>query len=370
MLQLDGIRGLAVLSVLAWHWIPPYPYFRYFPLGVVGVRVFFVLSGFLITRILLRARNAAEQVEAPWWAPVRTFYIRRVLRIFPVYYVILAFILIGGVPAARQNFQWHLLYLSNFLSARQGTAGGSTGHFWSLAVEEQFYMVWPWLVLFLPRKIVPWLIVSVFAMGPIYRLLMSVFSNNYPATAMLPMGCFDSLGAGAMLAWGMEQGSAKFLKRLTTFNLTAGLPILALGLFFYCTRPDSNGQDLDIGSIVLIDLGVALTSAWVIYRASSGFGGVVGRFLSCAPLIYMGTVSYCVYIVHPFVHNIVLKLLAKMHIGEASWETQPSKDLRVILAIATTSFTITMIISTASWFLFERRLVKLGHTLTTQPVRA
>src|SRR5215207_9994800 len=85
MLQLDGIRGLAVAGVMAWHWLPQYQYLRYCPLGMICVRVFFVLSGFLITGILLRARRQNEEMGLPWHAPVKHFYIRRTLRIFPLY---------------------------------------------------------------------------------------------------------------------------------------------------------------------------------------------------------------------------------------------------------------------------------------------
>ena len=86
MLQLDGLRGLAVLGVMAWHWLPqyPYPFLRYCPLGWICVRIFFTLSGFLITGILLRARRQNEETGGNWWGPVRHFYTRRVFRIFPI----------------------------------------------------------------------------------------------------------------------------------------------------------------------------------------------------------------------------------------------------------------------------------------------
>jgi peptidoglycan/LPS O-acetylase OafA/YrhL len=198
MLQLDGLRGLAVLGVLAWHWIPWY--LAYCPLGVISVRVFFTLSGFLITGILLRARRDNEREQGPWWAPVRHFYIRRVMRIFPLYYAVLAIILIGGVPAAREHFAWHMLYLSNVLQAKMNDIGGSTGHFWSLSVEEQFYLVWPWLVLFMPRKAIPWAIGVMLAAGPIFRFAVyyatsdaSFDHGNYTAASNLPIACLDSL---------------------------------------------------------------------------------------------------------------------------------------------------------------------------------
>jgi peptidoglycan/LPS O-acetylase OafA/YrhL len=346
MVQLDGIRGLAVLGVLAWHWAQPY--LRYCPLGIISVRVFFTLSGFLITGILLRARRENERAGGPWWAPVRSFYIRRVMRIFPLYYLVLAVILIGGVPAARQYFVWHLLYLSNFLQANMHELGGSTSHFWSLAVEEQFYLFWPWLVLFMPRRAIPWMIVGMLVIGPVYRLTIFATTDNYAAAANLPFACLDSLGAGALLAWSVARGSAQWLNRISQFCLIAGLPLLALGIIFYCAN-------YELGWITITDLGVGLTAAWLIFGASRGFGGVVGWFLMFPPLIYLGTISYCVYILHPFIHNIVPVLFGKMQIALPRYRVQLAIELSVTVGMAT-----------ASWYLFERHMIRLGRMLTSE----
>ncbi len=350
MVQLDGIRGLAVLGVLAWHWAQNY--LRYCPLGIISVRVFFTLSGFLITGILLRARRENERSGGPWWAPVRNFYIRRVMRIFPLYYAILAIILIGGVPAARQYFAWHLLYLSNFLQATRNELGGSTSHFWSLAVEEQFYLVWPWLVLFMPRRAIPWMIAAMLAIGPLYRLTIFATTDNYSAAANLPFACLDSLGAGALLAWAVARGSERWINLISQMCLVAGLPLLALGIFFYC-------QNDELGWITITDLGVALTATWLIFRASRGFGGPIGRFLTFPPLIYLGTISYCVYILHPFIHNITPRVFGELHIALPRYRVQLAIDLAVTVGIAT-----------ASWFLFERHLIRLGHVLTSDRAAA
>jgi peptidoglycan/LPS O-acetylase OafA/YrhL len=357
MLQLDGLRGLAVLGVLAWHWIPWY--LAYCPLGVISVRVFFTLSGFLITGILLRARRDNERMGGPWWGPVRSFYIRRVMRIFPLYYAVLAVILIGGVPAAREHFAWHLLYLSNFLQAKMNDIGGSTGHFWSLAVEEQFYLVWPWLVLFMPRKAIPWAIGIMLAAGPIYRFSVYFATSdaqfdhgNYTAASNLPIACLDSLGAGALLAWATARRSAGFANRIGSICLAVGLPLLTLGIVFYCV-------DMKLGWITVVDSGVALTTVWIISRAASGFGGPMGWFLTFPPLVYMGTISYCVYILHPFIHNITPLLFSKMHLGIPRYRLQLAIDMSVTVGMAT-----------ASWYLFERHMIRLGRALTSERVVA
>jgi peptidoglycan/LPS O-acetylase OafA/YrhL len=365
MLQLDGIRGAAILSVLAWHWLP-YPYLRYCPLGVIAVRVFFVLSGFLITGILLRSRQQIEAAEvegaagtaAPqraWWSPLRQFYIRRTLRIFPLYYLVLAIILIGGVPAAREHCAWFLTYLSNFLGATQTGTGGSTAHFWSLAVEEQFYIVWPWVVLFARRKIIPWTIGAMLLVGPIWRFTTYAWTDgNYAAAATLPIGCLDSLGVGALLAWLADACRARprLCERVALAMLCAGVPIFALGIYFYCQ------DNLHIGWVVLTDLGVALIAGWLIWRASRGIKGPLGWCLEFPPLIFLGTVSYCIYVVHPFIHNITPRMFQMIGLGVPRVRWHLSID-----------FAATMAIATASWFLFEKRLIRLGRTLAPDAKR-
>ena len=138
MPQLDGLRTLAVAAVIWSHWVPPYQFG--FEWGVMGVNLFFVLSGFLITGILLDSRAGAVRPGDRWFA-IRQFYTRRVLRIFPLFYMTLALLVLVNVRPVRQTFLWHVCYLSNVYFFRQGAWIGQISHFWSLAVEEQFYGV-------------------------------------------------------------------------------------------------------------------------------------------------------------------------------------------------------------------------------------
>src|SRR5262245_34719431 len=141
--QLDGLRALAVLGVLVCHSTDS----EWAHLGPFGVRLFFVISGFLITRILL------EQRGAPVGSVLRAFYWRRLGRIAPLYYVALIVYWSFGVPGARELWPWLVTYTSNMVDP--ATPLGFVGHFWSLAVEEQFYLVWPPLVLLLSRRTLP-----------------------------------------------------------------------------------------------------------------------------------------------------------------------------------------------------------------------
>ncbi|HVG42973.1 MAG TPA: acyltransferase [Chitinophagaceae bacterium] len=146
---LDGLRGLAILLVVVYH---NFGFINYFFFGWLGVDLFFVLSGFLITDILLKTR------EQPNF--IRHFYTRRLLRIFPLYYLALILFLLL-IPAAnptllnveyyRDNSTWLLLYLQNWLYIFNPTNQSALFHFWSLAVEEQYYLLWPFAVLLVKR---------------------------------------------------------------------------------------------------------------------------------------------------------------------------------------------------------------------------
>src|SRR5208337_4189358 len=155
---LDGIRALAVIAVMIQHFDPGTV--RWIKLGHVGVRVFFVLSGFLITGILLQARQSAEIDGLSKWRVLRNFYARRFLRIFPIYYLVILVTWVAGIAEMRESVGWNLSYLSNFYFYQRGTGNYSVTHLWSLAVEEQFYLLWPLLILFLPRKWLAGAIVS------------------------------------------------------------------------------------------------------------------------------------------------------------------------------------------------------------------
>src|SRR6478735_4517700 len=128
--QLDGLRAIAVGCVMAFHFIPGVEQIA--PLGSIGVRLFFVLSGFLITRILLASR---EQDLA---TATKSFYIRRSLRIFPVFYLVLAITWAMNIGPVRSTIGWHVTYLTNAYLFDRGSWHGSISHLWSLAVEEQF----------------------------------------------------------------------------------------------------------------------------------------------------------------------------------------------------------------------------------------
>src|ERR1041385_4159129 len=168
MPQLDALRALAVLAVMVHHFLPVDRYIPtdYITLGFLAVRLFFVLSGFLITGILLNYRRL-ERCTA-----LRRFYLRRVLRIFPIYYLTLFIALALQVRSIQQGAFWHLTYLSNYIAGFHPEWMGPASHFWTLAVEEQFYFVWPFIMLFTPRQHLAKVIIGTIALAVIFRAVV------------------------------------------------------------------------------------------------------------------------------------------------------------------------------------------------------
>ena len=196
---------------MAFHFVPGVD--RYAPLGSIGVRLFFVLSGFLITRILLESRSW------PTAHALKVFYARRALRIFPLFYLVLALAAVINIGPVRQTIGWHVTYLTNVYLFDRGSWHGSISHLWSLAVEEQFYLVWPILMLTAPERRLPAIIAATIVAAPITRLLVGGAMSS-----VLPTSCLDSLGAGALLALpAMRQSTMRV-------GVVVGLPLLAVSL--------------------------------------------------------------------------------------------------------------------------------------------
>ncbi|MBL8813836.1 MAG: acyltransferase, partial [Planctomycetaceae bacterium] len=196
MPQLDGLRAVAVAAVLVAHWENRFPTVMGMGIGQLGVGLFFVLSGFLITSQLWELGEGTVKTKC---SNLWRFWVRRVLRIFPLYYLTVIAGTLFSISGVVEHFGWHLSYLSNVLAWRQGSLESlkSSQHFWSLAVEEQFYLLWPLLVLFLPRRHTLILIVCGIAVAPAWR--SGLFVTNSVRFSQLP-ATLDYLGGGAALA--------------------------------------------------------------------------------------------------------------------------------------------------------------------------
>lgn len=281
MPQLDGLRGIAVLAVQWYHFSPVGRHALGATFGEIGVGLFFVLSGFLISGVLIDASTATVQ-PSDRWVLFRHFYIRRLLRLAPLFYVVLIIAVVLNVPTFRENWGWHAFYASNFYQWFHGR-GGYGSNLWSLAVEEQFYLFWPLLIVFLPLKLHRVLMVLMVLAAPLFRMVVVKTMPAYDPCLMLP-SALDFLGAGSILA-AAERGGFGRLRAASlarAFLVTGILVVIAVQWF---SLPWYFRQT-----------GFALCFGWFVGSAGRGFSGWTGRFLSSHPMVFMGKISYGVYV--------------------------------------------------------------------------
>ena len=327
--QLDGLRALAVTFVMAFHFMPVVD--RFAPLGSIGVRLFFVLSGFLITTILLRSRGE------PLGEALRRFYLRRSLRIFPVFYLVLAVAALINIGPVRHTIGWHVTYLTNAYLFDRGAWHGSISHLWSLAVEEQFYLVWPFLVLTIAeRRLAPVIAVMVIA-SPLSRVAV-----GGPMNSVLPTSCLDSLGAGALLALPATR------ELVIRIGKTVGLPLIAAALALRYTG--MNGVALE----VVLDLGVSLGAAWLVGSAAAGFRGAIGSVLQWKSVAYVGTISYGLYLFHGFMPYVLGRYVPGFI--DMSWPVRA-----LLLTVSTFA------VASLSWRVFEAPILTLKDRFAGAP---
>jgi peptidoglycan/LPS O-acetylase OafA/YrhL len=299
---LDGLRFVAFLLVFLFHalqWSPwgNWPVIRF---GFLGVPIFFVLSGFLIGGILLDLKSKTQ----PGFgiaAKLKIFYIRRSLRIFPVYYAFIAALVLLTVlsgqsdPAAWETVPWQLAYLTNFRSFFVGMDRIRQGHFWSLAVEEHFYMLAPLVVLLVSRKTLVRLIAGIIIAVAAARFAIYRVGSARDFWVLSPMQ-FDLLGLGIATAIIDRHGSfCRVGARGLRFLGLAGVVFFVLYIRrFYLGRP---GIGVYYATFGPISLGFA-TAALVLtlwQQPTRWFSQLLGW----RPLAYFGQISYGLYLFHP-----------------------------------------------------------------------
>jgi len=332
--QLDALRAFAVLAVLLCHFATSYvPVLWY---GQYGVNLFFVLSGFLITGILLRCRRISFERSQSRFLTIRQFYVRRFLRIFPLFYFVLIVTWIIGIDDVRHAFGWHVTYLTDFYIFRRATFGGAS-HFWSLAVEEQFYLLWPWAVIFLPFR---WLLpVTAAAIGaaPITRMWGALHGWSFPSMRVFPVCSTDALGLGALLAICAER-APRMVPKLARMALRFGIALLALWLSL---RRWHSAQVLNAA---IFDLGCDLVFSWFVVSAAAGFTGAAGRLLTFRPLLLIGVISYGIYVYHVFAPELLIRAHLRSH----------SHTMNFGMDVA-----ISFLLPLASWYCYERPINEL-----------
>jgi len=337
--ELDGLRGMAALMVVFFHFIPDanigiHPLIHYLHkitvFGQTGVTLFFVLSGFLITRILLHVKTSEYYF--------RDFYIKRALRIFPLYYLALIIFyllvppLINSSKVSFQNTWMYWVYLQN-VSETFGLNARGPQHFWSLAVEEHFYLFWPIIVYYssvsnLPR-IITWIISSAF----ICRCLLLYFGYG---TFYFTFSVMDALAVGGFLAWYEMQ------KPINKINFSL---IIILGMMIMLPAwLITGGKRYNWVQIMKIPIISVFYMAIIgkIITSKSWLNAV----FELKPLRFIGKISYGLYVFHPFCFTLYHYYFP----GNNIWIN--------VLAC----FSISIITATISFYAFEMRFLKLkGH---------
>jgi peptidoglycan/LPS O-acetylase OafA/YrhL len=298
--ELDSLRAFAVIMTLLAHYSPiEIPYMWY------GVPIFFTISGFLITTILIKSLDNKGGNKL---LIIKNFMIRRVLRLFPIYYL---FIIIFWVAKNHFNLllwkdeftPYFFSYTPNFIIYKIGLESASCfAHLWSLGVEEQFYLFWPWFVLFPKGKYRKQIFIGMI----VFSLLFIAFNYLNNRMNVLPFANFHTLGIGALLAcFYIEQGNTILWlkqKRLLLFLLTFFNLIVTLIVFNDASRFWHVYRDL---SLCLCTFSIVLVSIY-------GWSGLVGYITRNRAVQYIGTISYGIYLFHMPVPYIYRSIFSKV----------------------------------------------------------
>ena len=350
---LDGLRGIAILLVICCHNFDFLPYFEF---GRVGVDLFFVLSGFLITDILLKTREKKNFL--------RNFYLRRVLKIFPVYYgALLLFFIIAPIfqnaqvqynyYQSNQPFLW--LHLQNWLQYIHIQPEDSMvlSHFWSLSVEAQFYLIWPLMVLVVTNT----------------RLLSQILILVVVICVLARFSSWSYFGAGSANFYfqhitrldGICIGSLIAIWRLSSYDQTKKR-VLQLGLITLILQ-----IILFAVSKTLVTFPHFAFTGYTFIAASFGtivfFAAEKRNFLSKivlenAVIRFIGRISYGLFVFHwPILAMFKIYLLKNL--ADSGFSYQSGYLAISLLALATTVF-----ISLISYYFFEKKILALKDVMT------
>lgn len=331
IVQLDSLRAFAAFAVILHHFIPEYK-LGTFDIGRTGVDLFFVISGFLITAILIdQKENITDK-----FLILKNFIIKRALRLFPAYYLFISFLLVLAV--ATGMFVWdngdgifYYTYTQNILFFKKGLQGVQTNHLWTLAVEEQFYLLWPWFAIFIANK----KLITILLIGIPAAIVIKSFSG-VENIRFLTFCHFDTLGFGALIALLQKEKKEWLLIYINRFRMPLiAISLLALILSFLYHFPF-------MGVLSILILSVCL-----VVGCNYGFKGLAGKILSIPILVYFGQISYGLYLYHkpiPFFMNIVLS------------KTNTHINGGILFCV---SLLLTIAISHLSYIIMERRLLEL-----------
>ena len=373
--QLDGLRGLAILLVVFYHFSLPHREFhgreagallQLAQAGWMGVDLFFVLSGFLITGILTETRSQPHYF--------RNFLGRRFLRIWPLYYVNLLALLVvlplvlPSIPAELRGMQdrqgWFWLYGANWLFALEGGFGKTSGgYFWSLAVEEQFYLVWPFVVFAVSSRALLGISLALLGLSLFLRVLLASMGVSTGSLYTMTFTHLDGLAVGSCLA--ICARSPRWSERLGR-----ALPVTAAAALLGLVAVRLVDQDFFFWSKAMATWGytlvAVLSGSLLLYVLRGGSSTLLGRAFSNRFIAKCGKYSYALYLVHVPVAGVVFPLtfrVMKNFEGTLGYNT-------VFVVFVAVAFLVSWGLSVASWHLLEKRIMALKHHFSYADGRA
>jgi peptidoglycan/LPS O-acetylase OafA/YrhL len=327
----DGLRAISAFGVIGFHLQLPG-----FSLGQTGVYLFFVLSGFLITRILISAKDQPAYFSR--------FWTRRARRIFPIYYLLFGFVIAWGLWKGwpMSDWPWFAFYLQNFklaISQWQPAFPLMMSHTWTLASEEQFYWLWPIVVFAFPPRIILRVAAGLICAAVLCRAIIATVSVN-PYLVFAPLPCtVDFLAWGALAAVLHKSGTARPSLMLIIFSallITTGTMIWHRGLDAFWS-PDI-GLSVTYGAILLGLLGPLFVTLLFLVQTSP----LLASVLEINWLRYLGRISYGLYLYH------LPTFFFADRMAERGWLFLSEPTPKVVLTIA---------IAVASYELIERPIL-------------
>jgi peptidoglycan/LPS O-acetylase OafA/YrhL len=328
--QIDGLRAFAVIGVIIHHWTTVSTNFSFLMhLGAFGVDLFFVISGFLITTILIKEKNNGKKIIEN----IKIFYIRRSLRIFPIYYIFLILIFIFNWTEIKPNALSLLGYYFNFDMYFNGWAKFSyVQHLWSLSVEEQFYIFWPLIVFLFINKnnfyiFIPLLIVVSF----VFCLSFLLFSPYKEVKLFTPFA-FMSLFLGSLLSYIKDRNIKVPYSSIFIIVFLSIFLLLKLDLI-----PHFYGKNI-IGYLIPFP---SLMFFLLVNKAADGYKGVAKVILENNFLCFIGKISYGLYIYHMIIPHLFFDNISYINIFYNTL--------------------ILFVIALSSWYLIENPINKLKN---------
>jgi len=316
--RVDGVRAIAIALVVAHH-------FDLLPLGWTGVHLFFVLSGMLITGILRQSRN-----ERSYWCP---FYLKRATRILPpVLIAVLSAATFFSLPWRKIGI-YYVFFAANFAETLYRGESRTLAVMWSLAVEEQFYFLWPFAVRFLSRRQLIRLLIVILVAEPILRALATPsFSTSWPIFFLTPFQ-LDGLAAGCLLSLIFESETATEVLRARCvrflFMSLSAFAVFSLLPRFH--RADNSILFNSLGYSLVVAIAACFIS-FIVLRPDN----VVSKILGSSRIVFVGTISYGIYLFHPLMMEISADILKA--VGFYHQRTMAPVTIAAIVAISWLSF--------------------------------